>query len=50
LDRNTQEVMQLAQILHREFLLQGGDHATKKLSAGRGEDNIIHVEKEINCI
>jgi hypothetical protein len=43
LDVHAQEVMKLSQILHGEFLLQGGDDAVAKGRGGSSQDNVINV-------
>ena len=44
LNSNTQEVMELAKILHSKLLLQRGDYALKQLLTGGCEHNVINIE------
>jgi hypothetical protein len=50
LSGDPQEVVKHAQILDRKLLLKCVDEATKKWRTGGGEDNVIHVEKQVGSL
>jgi len=48
LNCHTQKMMQRAKIFHGEFLLQGCNHTVKKLLRRGCEDNVVHVQQQVN--
>jgi hypothetical protein len=44
LNSDTEEVVELTQILHRELLLESGNDPTEKWLTRGGEDNVINIE------
>jgi hypothetical protein len=47
---HSQEVVKLTEVLHGELPLQSCDDALPELHRGRGEYDVIHIEKEIRCV
>jgi hypothetical protein len=50
LSSDPQEMVKHAQILDRKLPLKRVDEATKKWWTGGGEDNVIHVEKQVGSL
>jgi hypothetical protein len=44
------KVMQGAEVLHGKFILQCINHTMKKMISRGGEDDVIHVQKQINSL
>ena len=42
---DSQEVVQLTQVLHRELLLEGGDDALQEVVRGGREDDVVDLEE-----
>jgi hypothetical protein len=47
LNSDTEEVVELTQILHRELVLESSDDPAEKWLVGGGEDNVINIEQQV---
>jgi hypothetical protein len=47
---HTEKMMELAKVLHREFLLQGMNGPSQEICGRRCEHNIIHIKKQIHHV
>lgn len=48
-DSNAEEVVDVAEVCHRKFLVKRRSDVVHQERCRRGEDDTIHVEKQVSC-